>query len=249
MENLLTDRAFWKKFWESKTGLIFEISRKYYFGDLLARLIKENGIRSAIELGGFPGYYATYLRKYERLDTTLLDYFIHEEITHKLLRANGLAENEISIIEADLFNYRTSRQYDMVLSFGLIEHFENTRSIIETHLQFLKEKGVLFITLPNFTGVNGWVQKTFDKDNYSKHNIKSMDPEMLALIFRDLGLQDVESCYYGRFSVWLENKSQKSFFARTLVKTIWYAGKILTKAIPFESRLLSPYIVVRGIRK
>lgn len=248
MENLLTDRTFWKKFWESKTGLIFEIKRKYYFGDILSKLIRENSVKAAIELGGFPGYYATYLRKYEQIETTLLDYFIHEDITRQLLEANGLDAGCVEIIEADLFNYTSVNQYDMVLSFGLIEHFEDTRTIIETHLQFLKEEGVLFITLPNFRGLNGWVQKTFDPENYQKHNIKSMDPEMLAQCFRDFGLKNVSSCYYGKFSVWLENKSQKSFFAKALVKTIWIAGKLLTKIVPFESRIFSPYIIVQGLR-
>jgi SAM-dependent methyltransferase len=248
MEQNLTDRAFWKAFWESRKGLIFYLKPNYVFGDLLAKLIKEKNVKNAIELGGFPGYYATYLKKYLGLDTTLFDYFIHEELIDQLLEINGLKPGDIEIVEADLFTYKVKQPYDMVLSFGLIEHFNDTKSIIESHLQFLKPGGVLFITLPNFKSINGWVQRKFDKDNYDKHNISSMDPALLARYFKELGLKEVESSYHGRFTVWLENKAEQSAIAKLLVKGIWVAGKVFTRVVPMESKALSPYIWVKGVR-
>ncbi len=248
MEQNLTDRAFWKSFWESKKDVIFQVPANYIFGDILAKLIAEKNIKTAIELGGFPGYYAAYLKKYARLETTLFDYYIHEGLINQLLEKNGLKPGDIQIIEADLFTYQPQKLYDLVLSFGLIEHFTDTKAIIQTHLQFLKPGGVLFITLPNFKGVNGWVQRKFDRDNYDKHNIDSMNPQLLAGYCRALGLAEVESYYHGRFSTWLENRSQQSGAVRGLVKTIWLAGKLLTKLIPFESKTLSPYIVVKAVK-
>jgi len=248
MEQNLTDRAFWKAFWESRKNLILYLKPNYVFGDILAKLITEKNIKNAIELGGFPGYYATYLKKYQQLDTTLFDYFIHEGLIDQLLEKNGLKHGDINIIEADLFEYQPKKLYDMVLSFGLIEHFNDTKAIIETHLPFLKPGGVLFITLPNFKSVNGWVQRKFDKENYDKHNINSMDPTKLADYCRQLGLTEVESYYHGRFTVWLENKSEQGAFAKAVVKTIWLAGKLFTKIVPMESKTLSPYIVVKAVK-
>ena len=249
MEQNLTDRSFWKSFWESRKGLIFYIKSNYIFGDILAKLIAEKKIKTAIELGGFPGYYSIYLKKYQHLDTTLFDYFIHEGLINELLEKNGLKPGDINIIEADLFNYKPEKLYDMVLSFGLIEHFNDTKAIIESHLQFLKPGGVLFITLPNFKSVNGWVQRKFDRENYDKHNINSMNLKLLTDCCKDLGLKEVEAYYHGRFSVWLENKSEQSGTAKALVKIIWFAGKIATKIIPVESKALSPYIVLKAVKQ
>ncbi len=246
MENNLTDRDFWKSFWESKKDLIFHIRPDYVFGDILGKLIAENGLKNAIELGGFPGYYSIYLKKYKRIDTTLFDYYIHQGLIKQLLEKNGLKEGDINIIEADLFKYTPKEKYDMVLSFGLIEHFSDTKAIIETHLQFLKPGGILFITLPNFTGVNGWIQRKFDLDNYNKHNIDSMNPTMLAETCKQLGLKNVESYYHGRFTVWLENSGEKSAMAKTVTKAVWWAGKIATKIVPVESKALSPYIILKA---
>jgi 2-polyprenyl-3-methyl-5-hydroxy-6-metoxy-1,4-benzoquinol methylase len=248
MEQNLTDRSFWKAFWESRKGLIFYIKPNYVFGDILAQLIAEKNIKNAIELGGFPGYYATYLKKYQELDTTLFDYYIHQDLINQLLEKNGLKPGDINIIEADLFNYQPEKLYDMVLSFGLIEHFNDTKAIIETHLQFLKPGGVLFITLPNFKSVNGWVQRNFDKENYDKHNINSMDLQLLTDSCKQLGLREVEAYYHGRFTVWLENKAERSKVAKAIVKAIWVAGKIATRIVPVESKSLSPYIVLKAVK-
>ena len=246
MENNLTDRSFWKSFWESRIGLIFTIKPDYIFGDILAKIIKDKNAKTAIELGGFPGYYAIYLKKYRQMQTTLLDYFIHQGLVNQLLEKNGLQNGDINIIEADLFNYTPAEQYDMVLSFGLIEHFSDTKSIIKTHLAFLKPGGTLFITLPNFTGVNGWVQRKFDRENYDKHYIESMNPALLADYCRKLGLKNVEAYYHGGFSIWLENKAHQNATTKGFVKSLWFAGKVISKAIRTESKLLSPYIVLKA---
>ncbi|MFC5283760.1 class I SAM-dependent methyltransferase [Pedobacter alpinus] len=248
MANELTDRLFWKNYWESKKDLIFVIPEKYVFKEIFDRLFKEQKINSVIELGGFPGYYATFLKKFYQTNTTLLDYFVYPELTQKLLQKNGLAEKDVAIIEADLFSHQPVQKYDLVLSCGLIEHFESTKSIITQHLLYLNDGGKLLITLPNFKGVNGFVQKTFDLENYNKHNIGSMNIQLLVTIAKDLGLKNVNAYYFGGFSVWLENKQQKSTFTKAFVKTIWYAGKLLTKPFGYQSRLFSPYIVLEATK-
>jgi SAM-dependent methyltransferase len=246
MSSHLTDRNFWVSFWESKNDLVFDISPDYVFGDILGRLVKNYNIKSAIELGGFPGSYCIYLKKYYGLDTTLFDYFIHPGIVKDLLLKNDLKPGGIHIIEADLFKYKPVQKYDMVISLGLIEHFKDVKEIIQRHIQFLNPGGILFIAIPNFRSVNGLVQKYFDRKNYDKHNIDSMNPELLEKISRDLGLTAVKASYYGKFSVWLENKKQKPVLTKAFIKLVWYAGKALIKIFPFESRALSPYIILEA---
>lgn len=246
MENLLTDRQFWVNYWDSKTGLAVNIPANYLFYQQLADVIKKQNVNTAIELGGFPGYYAVFLKKYFKLDVTLLDYFVHQPITNSLLKANQLEEKDIHVIETDLFNYTPEQQYDLVLSCGLIEHFNDTTDIINRHINFVKPGGTLFITLPNFKALNGWFQRNFDKENYDKHNIDCMDPKLLADICREAGLQVVQSRYFGHFSLWLENEKQKSFPVRLLKKSMWTAGKVFTKIFPFNSKQLSPYIILEA---
>lgn len=246
MSNTLTDRSFWSNYWESKSGLAFPVGRNYLFHQQLSGIIAENRPQNAIELGGFPGYYAIFLKKHFNINSTLLDYFVHPGILKDVLHANSLASGDIRVIEADLFNYESNQQYDLVLSCGLIEHFHDTKDIIARHLSLLKPGGQLFITLPNFRGVNGWVQKKFDPENYEKHNISSMDIDLLRSVAGELELKDIKVNYFGGFSLWLENKDQVSPFTRAFLKSLWLAGKLLTKTLRFESKQLSPYIVLHA---
>ncbi len=244
MKNLLTDRDFWVKYWESKTDLSVHIPKNYPFYNELKALVETEHVKSAIELGGFPGYYAVLLKKYFQLEVTLLDYFIHQPITNELLAVNGLVEKDVAVIETDLFNYQPENSYDLVLSCGLIEHFNDTADIINRHIAFLKPGGSLFITIPNFRGVNGWFQKTFDRGNYDKHNLNCMDPALLKNIVEQAGLKVSKASYHGRFSIWLEKENQLSLGVRLFKKVCWLFGKVLTKLIPFESKQLSPYIII-----
>ncbi|HEY0898763.1 MAG TPA: class I SAM-dependent methyltransferase [Sphingobacteriaceae bacterium] len=248
MSNQLTDRQFWTQYWESKTDLIFPIKPDYLFHQQLKDLVASGEVKSAIELGGFPGYYSIFLKKYLHLDATLLDYFVHPGILNDLLKANQLSANDVSVIETDLFSYTPEKQYDLVLSCGLIEHFHDTKDILARHVQFMKPDGKLFITLPNFKSVNGWVQKTFDRSNYDKHNIKCMDLQLLSDAASELGLKNVQVTYFGGFSVWLENRKEKSAITKAFIKALWYAGKIPTKILGFESQALSPYIILTATR-
>ena len=246
MTNLLTDRAFWENYWDSKTGIIQQIPRNHTFHHQLERIIADEKVKTVIELGGFPGYYAVFLKKYFNIDVTLLDYFIHPPVVSALLKENGLKDADVEIIEADLFSYQPQNQYDLVLSCGLIEHFNDTADIVKRHIPFVKSGGTLLITLPNFKSVNGWFQRKFDLDNYNKHNISSMDIDLLKGICADAGLKNIEVNYYGRFSVWFENEKQKPVAVRLFKKVVWLAGKVFTKVIPFDSKELSPYIVLEA---
>lgn len=161
-----------------------------------------------------------------------------------MLTNNGLNAEDIHTIETDLFKYLPEQQYDLVLSFGLIEHFKDTIDIIRRHVAFLKPGGILFITLPNFKAVNGWFQKKFDRDNYDIHNIDSMDLELLTEICKELGLVEIKAAYYGRFSLWLEKENEKPAVVRLLKKVLWFGGKVLTTILPFNSRQFSPHIIL-----
>ncbi len=244
MNNELTTRQFWLDYWESKDGLVFEVPDNYPFVQLLAQLSKQNNSKNLLEIGGFPGYFSVWAKRYLQLNTTLLDFVVHHKILNELEKANQLKTGSVDVVEADLFNYQPQSHYDLVVSNGLIEHFLDTKEIIQKHVEQLNSGGVLLITLPNFKSLNGWFQKTFDKENYDKHNINCMDLSLLEGICQQLGLSNIHTRYDGRFMLWFERENEKPFFVRILKKIVWLPLKVFFKIIPIETKFFSPYIIV-----
>lgn len=243
-DNQLTDKEFWLKYWESKTGLVFNIPDHYPFVELVKKLVDENNVKTLLEVGGFPGYYSVWAAKNLKIKTTLLDFVVHDRILRQLESANQVEEGSVDVLEVDLFSYEPSAQYDLVMSNGLIEHFRDTHDIISRHLKYLKPGGTLFISLPNFRGLNGWFQKTFDRANYEKHYIESMDLEFLKTQCQRLQLKNIEVYYSGYFMLWLENIKEQPFWVRAFKKTLWLPLKVFFTIVKINTKAFSPYIVI-----
>jgi len=131
-----------------------------------------------------------------------------------------------------------------VFSNGIIEHFEDTQVVIQKHVDLLSDDGQLFISLPNFRGINGWFQKKFDPENYFKHNIDSMDIEKLKIYCQNLELKNVRVFYNGVFMVWLENQDIQPIWVNIFKKGVWVLGKIISRIYRKNTQLLSPYIII-----
>ncbi|MES2795162.1 MAG: methyltransferase domain-containing protein [Bacteroidota bacterium] len=248
MENQLTTRQFWLDYWESKQGLVFEIPANYIFLDQIEKIIKQKKYESLLEVGGFPGYFSVWAHQKLNIETTLLDYVVHLKILNQLEVANRIEKGSVKVIETDLFQFSSEKKYDFVTSNGLIEHFIDTKEVIQKHSDLLANGGTLFVTLPNFKSLNGWFQKIFDYDNYQKHNINCMNLSLLTNICQDLGLKEISAKYDGKFMIWLENESQKPWAVRVLKKLIWLPLKIIFKLIPIDTKLFSPYIILTAQR-
>ncbi|CAN5292811.1 hypothetical protein BH09BAC1_BH09BAC1_16290 [soil metagenome] len=242
MSDKLTDRDFWLHFWETKPGINQRIPEKHLFYPSFDQVLKHYpNIQTAIELGGFPGTYSVYLKKKYNLESAFLDYVVHEKVLETFLHANELKRTDIKALEADLFNHNITEQFDLVYSLGLIEHFLNTKEILQAHLDFVKPNGVLLIIVPNFLGLNGWLQKKVDKEFYDKHYLACMYPGNLIKAAQELGLKDIEANYAGGFGLWMEDEANKPFWVRAAVKPVWFIGKAISKILRKDSKAFSPY--------
>jgi SAM-dependent methyltransferase len=243
----LTDYDFWKNYWLSKDDLIFPIPSNYTFTKELTELIEAKKINALLEIGGFPGYYSVWAGKKFGIKSTLLDFVILKELVVQLKNANQY-KGEIDIWEKDLFSNELEGEnsFDLVISNGLIEHFKDTQDIIERHVRYLNSGGQLFISLPNFKGLNGWFQKTFDPENYAKHHIPSMDIAFLQSICENLHLKNIHVNYTGGFMLWLENETKQPIWVKAFKKTCWLPIKIFFTLVPIQIKAFAPYILIKA---
>jgi SAM-dependent methyltransferase len=244
----LTDKKFWEDYWNSKSDIYTKIPENYIFSDIFKKIINKKHPSTAIEVGGFPGYYSIYLSKYYNISTSLVDIVIIPQVIRKLCSVNGLSPDTIKCFEADFFSFSAPEHYDLVFSNGFIEHFDDTALLIQKHVMLLNENGSLMITLPNFKSVNGLFQRIFDPENYKKHNIRCMDCKYLRKTCDELPLKDIEVQYYGYFSIWLEENAKHKAVARILRAILFYPLKAFFKTLRWNTKYFAPYIVLTATK-
>lgn len=83
------------------------------------------------------------------------------------------------IVQGDFFSAEVlDEQFDLVTSFGFIEHFEDLEGAFRRHVDFTKPGGRVALGVPNFRGIVGWLQKIGDRAFLDMHNLRAMDPEL-----------------------------------------------------------------------
>lgn len=139
----------------------------------------------------------------------------------------------------DFFKFKPKEQFDLVCSFGFVEHFENYLDVIKMHAEMTKQGGYLVITAPNFRGFFQYIiHYLFDKKNLKIHNIKSMRPKQWAQFLVDNGFEIKFAGYFGGFYIWLGNKGGNKF-NKFLLYVVYVTVSKLNKLLKKESSLYS----------
>ncbi len=111
--------------------------------------------------------------------------------------------------QQDFFSFIPPRQYELVCSFGFIEHFTAWEDIFVRHLDMVAPGGTVIIMCPNFSGF--W-QKHFhrllDDENYRRHYLPAMDPQKWRAITERMGFSIIFCGYFGRFYMWAASQKR-----------------------------------------
>ncbi|WP_437764276.1 class I SAM-dependent methyltransferase [Sorangium sp. So ce281] len=99
------------------------------------------------------------------------------------------------IVCADLFEppERFVGAFDVVVSLGVVEHFEDTAGCLRACARYLRPGGRIVTEIPNMRGLVGWVAKVTDRPTYDVH--VPLDREALVKAHRDAGLHVLRSDY------------------------------------------------------
>ena len=196
------------------------------------------------EVGCFPGRYLAVLGE-RGWELNGLDQTKHLEDMEKWFSDKKYKTGKF--INADFEVFNSGKKYDLVYSFGFIEHFLNFEDIILGHLKLVKPGGTIIITTPNFNGLQGNFHRFFDLNNYEKHNVKSMNIKKWKKILLENNFTVKRAEHFGKIDLWYDWQSRpyyKRFFLYRLMSIL----PLLKKLIFFNSRTLSPFCGIVGIK-
>lgn len=198
----LSSAEAWDAAWEESRidpGEPLRIEHRGFDQDF-HRLMSRHGLdrgegRSCLELGCHPGRYLRHLHGlgYEVSGLEYVESRVGE--TKNGLQAVGV---ESEIFHGDFRFWEPDRTWDLVLSFGLVEHFDDAVETFAHHARFVRPGGHLLVTYPLHDGVYGGIMNWAAPDRLAQHNRMSMEDGKSACEAVD-GLSLVESTFMGRF--------------------------------------------------
>lgn len=196
----LTEVKFWDEYW-ANCKLPNTVDYSFSFERCLAKALKENltGIQGdVLEVGCAPGKWLAFMATEFGLKPNGIEYSeAGMNATLKNFKLLGLNSGRIQT--GDFFQLKPDRQFDVVMSFGFIEHFTNVDEVVELHMKWLKPGGTLILGVPNFRGIYYFLQKVLNQEILDKHNLNIMNLEYFHNLADRYQLKPVAIRYLGSF--------------------------------------------------
>jgi 2-polyprenyl-3-methyl-5-hydroxy-6-metoxy-1,4-benzoquinol methylase len=201
-----------------------------------------------LELGCARSAWLPYFSKELGLRVAGIDYSAAGcDQARAILTMEGV-EGDVAL--ADIFSappYLTSR-FTYVISFGVVEHFEETDACLRSCAAFVKPGGTMVTVIPNMNGIVGRLQKWLGREVYDVH--VPLDEEALRRAHEVAGLQVLKCEYFCflNFGVLNLNRIRQSFLGLWLSRALnaisaatWALERI---GISFPAnKMTSPYVI------
>ena len=161
----------------------------------------------------------------------------------------------INVVEGNVFTESILKKYkeyfDVVYSYGFIEHIMPPERAIDIHLQLLKKGGYFFIQIPRLKGFNYLKFKIFRPDLLPLHNLTIMEEETLRFLCKKENVEELFCKNYGTFKLRLPMaKKNISWHILRFICSLEYIlnpfCRLVFKNKGFEIKLLSPCVIFIG---
>jgi 2-polyprenyl-3-methyl-5-hydroxy-6-metoxy-1,4-benzoquinol methylase len=233
--------AYWTSFWDQLAlPKMVDISHKsisnYDFrkiNEVYTRTLSPSPSQKLLELGCGNSVFLSYFHKEFGYDVYGLDYSeLGCKQTERILARDNVKG---TIVQGDIFNPPSELigQFDVVCSFGVLEHFEDSTATVKAFSKFLKPGGTLITTVPYLKGATGLLQKIMNKPVYDIHVL--MDREDLKGFIKNAGL-NLTYCEYHlpiSFGVTLEQSGDHKVSFLPFKKLILKSLQVLSKVCWF----------------
>jgi 2-polyprenyl-6-hydroxyphenyl methylase/3-demethylubiquinone-9 3-methyltransferase len=192
-EGRLTDERYWDSVWAAKRAnagdKLASLNRSYpslMFDRLLAARLGTDRSRRFLEVGCGSGRTLIYYARRFGYSVTGCDYSDEScAMTRRHLAAAGIPGQ---VIQADLFTL--TGEYDVIFSGGLIEHFDDPKSVLAKFVSLLSPGGTLISTVPNLSGLSGRYHRIWKPETFTTHRVVTLGD--LRRWYEELGLQRIE---------------------------------------------------------
>ena len=184
---MYTDKNYWQNYYRNtkidKNQIISICSKYDKYWDILFKACKHDP-KTILEVGAYPGRFIAYVASKYSLKPAALDFNPDRKKIEKSFKEMGI--NQYEIITDNIISYTTEKKYDLIISMGFIEHFEDYVAVLNKHATMLEKGGAILIVIPNKKGFRRLYGLMCDRKNLNAHNLKCMNKK----IFHDFAFNN-----------------------------------------------------------
>lgn len=161
----------------------------------------------------------------------------------------------VHAIIGDAFDKNITKKYrnafDIVFSYGFIEHILPPSKAVQLHLDLVKPGGYFVIQIPRFKGFNWWRLKFFRPDLIAGHNMNIMEPDIMERLCALPNIQKIYCGMYGTYKLRLPIGvgTPKYYLLRAICLVEYILNPILRLLFGnrgFETSFFSPAVMFIG---
>lgn len=246
----LTDKSRWSQRHAVDEQALRRIRAREEWMDVIAGSIPQVPL-DVLELGCSPGTLSAALMAGTPWNAFGIDY---SDDADEFVKAFERIGKTATLYKGDIFDTPIDRQFDVVCSFGLIEHFRGREldELLEIHHNYVRPGGYVIILLPNFTGYQYFWHYIFDRPDLDNHNVGVMNPGTFRL-FEELGYKTIFKDFNGVLRVWGNSGWLGTWFTGKAVAALAHmvsgGAKLLSKVgLKLSGRSFAPYLLFIGQR-
>jgi SAM-dependent methyltransferase len=229
-------KNYWNSIWKKLPPIERYDGPVYEQHSVLSRFLSHTGGGDAIDIGCGTGNYMIYLNKEFGYRVDGLDYSDNMEYVRANLSYNGIHDAEL--FSADFFNFVPRKKYDLVLSGGFVEHFDNHELVVKNHAEWAKPGGLVVIIVPNLTHVHRLLCGWFAPEVLRVHRFPLMRRAVMRRTLEKAGLRVFHCEYHKTFRCTYQLPESLDLSARAFRKLLRISG-----LDDIGNRFGSPYLI------
>jgi cyclopropane fatty-acyl-phospholipid synthase-like methyltransferase len=245
-QTFLTTPDYWGE--RQKDDLLLNNSIiDYEWLDTIEPFLKKYQHQRFLEIGCCPGHVSAAICSRVELKPEGIDYSPESELYLENMRLFGFPNAKLH--KSDIYSFEQEIPFDVVGSFGLIEHFSDPKEVLHHHNRLLRENGLCIVSIPNFRKLQYLYHYLFDRTDLNNHNINSMNLE----VFREFAQEANHKIHFlghvGKLRFWnfdsTGNRVANSI-RRVTSRIVRESGAIAGGLLPSGHPYLAPWIVYVG---
>lgn len=237
----IVDKNYWENHWQK---IKFEIApQNHPIRQWIELKVPETNYKTCLEIGYYPGkFLAVFGEKGYVLNG--IDFFTESQ-NSSILWLKKCGYNIGSFYKSDLWDFKVSESYDIVCSFGLIEHFKNWKEVLNKHIELTKTAGTIMIDVPNLNSfLYRFLYKLFEPRVLKNHESSAMNISNICHVFKENKCDIKKADYFGYFYFRFVTRHDKiSVIVSKIINIFRPIFELLPKSIYMR------YIVILAVKQ